>query len=885
MITFWIGLAFLANSWLWGLAYFSEANPWLYVASVAAGVLLIAWSQLSASDASRDRNALLRRDGLVLVLLLLLAILVPWPYRLAPLLVLLGLCAPLWKPPCRWLAAFRDGAVISGIILLVQGLTLFGYRSWTARSRELPWPLPQLLSGVAQLLGIRTGTDGAHVVLPTMRENHPLATTWELFLDPASLAFIAGGLVCVALLYRRAAPVVTEDPVKNQKRSQKTQAGVATQQSKLSQFFRNPLVRTLGLLLLAAAVWLPFRAGLLMAVYLHRAIRTDYDSPLNLMNQFWSPWIYLLLLIPLALLLARSMPRLSVASLFSEPVAAPAPFLSRPVLYAAAGSFAIAVLFTLAACWDPIGKRKLGRMAFDEYHSKWEPTGRPFDTEWYGHLSGYNYACIYDFASRFYDVSRVTNMITDATLSGLDVLILKVPTEPIHPAETESVLRFVRNGGSLLMVGEHTDVFNTGYHLNTVARRLGFSFRYDCLFGTQSFFDQFYKPTFAPHPAVQYIRGLDFATSCSIDTGRSSGRGVIVSTGLKNSMADYHANNYYPPAVDHAAMQYGAFVQIWGQRHGGGRVLAFTDSTIFSNFSAFEPGKRELLMGMLEWLNHRDRIGNPRLALLFLGLALLLFGIARFRRFSPAPLVIIAAAALGWITTARALAITQEQRMPFPKVVRPYVEVAIDRTTCDGPLSKNGFINGSPEGFGIFERWILRLGYFTKRISDPDPLTANLLVFFYPTKPLSAGYQRDLLNYVEKGGKLLVIDSPKNTNSTATTLLKNFQLSMKPLPGQGTLSGPSEWPAVPIDAAYEISGGQPLFHLEGKPIGSIARHGKGSVVAIGFGSRFSDANMGVTGDVEPNEDLRKVFNLQFALMRAIVEDKLSAQKVAGSSSP
>src|SRR5687767_741357 len=169
-------------------------------------------------------------------------------------------------------------------------------------------------------------------------------------------------------------------------------------------------------------------------------------------------------------------------------------------------------------------------------------------------------------------------------------------------------MRFVRNGGSLLMVGEHTDVFNTGYHRNTVARRFGFSFRYDCLFGAQSFFDQFYKPSFAPHPAVQYIRGLDFATSCSIDTGNSSGRGVVISTGLKNSMADYHANNYYPQAVDHAAMKYGAFVQIWGQRHGRGRVLAFTDSTIFSNFSAFEPGKPELLMGMLEWLNHRDRI-------------------------------------------------------------------------------------------------------------------------------------------------------------------------------------------------------------------------------------------------------------------------------------
>ena len=30
---------------------------------------------------------------------------------------------------------------------------------------------------------------------------------------------------------------------------------------------------------------------------------------------------------------------------------------------------------------------------------------------------------------------------------------------------------------------------------------------------------------------------------------------------------------------------------------------------------------------------------------------------------------------------------------------------------------KGGFIAGKPEGFGIFERWILRLGYFTSRRS------------------------------------------------------------------------------------------------------------------------------------------------------------------------
>jgi hypothetical protein len=46
------------------------------------------------------------------------------------------------------------------------------------------------------------------------------------------------------------------------------------------------------------------------------------------------------------------------------------------------------------------------------------------------------------------------------------------------------------------------------------------------------------------------------------------------------------------------------------------------------------------------------------------------------------------------------------------------------------------------------------------------------------------------------------------------------------------------------------------------------------VIALGFGSRFGDAQMGVTGDVVPDEKLRNVFDLQFALLRAIIRNEV-----------
>jgi hypothetical protein len=117
----------------------------------------------------------------------------------------------------------------------------------------------------------------------------------------------------------------------------------------------------------------------------------------------------------------------------------------------------------------------------------------------------------------------------------------------------------------------------------------------------------------AGHPSVQHVGVMDFATSCSLDVRGSSGRAAIRSTGLKNKTAEYHVENFYPVPSDSAKMRYGAFVQLWSTCYGRGRVMAFTDSTIFSNFCTFEPGKAELMLGMLEWLNYRDRLGNPRL--------------------------------------------------------------------------------------------------------------------------------------------------------------------------------------------------------------------------------------------------------------------------------
>ena len=62
----------------------------------------------------------------------------------------------------------------------------------------------------------------------------------------------------------------------------------------------------------------------------------------------------------------------------------------------------------------------------------------------------------------------------------------------------------------------------------------------------------------------------------------------------------------------------------------------------------------------------------------------------------------------------------------------------------------------------------------------------------------------------------------------------------------------------------------------GKAVGATLRVGEqgGSITVLTFGARFSDGQMGVTGDVVPDGDLQKVYQWQFELLHAIVAGRL-----------
>jgi hypothetical protein len=464
------------------------------------------------------------------------------------------------------------------------------------------------------------------------------------------------------------------------------------------------------------------------------------------------------------------------------------------------------------------------------------------------------------------------------------VLVIKTPTEPYRSDEAAAVARFVARGGGVLMIGDHTNCDRWSTNLNGVARPFGFQFRYDILFPVGSPYVERIEPPAIPHPVLQDVGPFHFAGTCSIDPGTSLGRAVVLTTGKWSLPPNYHAENYFPQAEYRPDMRYGAFIQLWSTRYGRGRVLAIADSTLFSNFCTFEPGKSELMLGMLEWLDRRSVFDSGPVRLLFwlvLGLAAVAsLGVAAWlvvgRIANPSGkgdvgriLLFVSAGLLGWTVASLAVPAIHRAAMPPPPIVRPLTRVVVDRTASEVPLCLNGFTNESDKGYGLLEQWIPRLGYFPSRRSGREALSGSALLILCPTRPTSDDYRNRLADYVAAGGRLLLIDSPESSGTTANSLLYRFGLVVKVAPGvQGELKSSDSWPAIPVQRTFEIEGGRPILWVGKTPVASVVTFGKGSVLALGCGSLLNDTGMGLRYNIAPDAKLLTRFDLLYALLRA-----------------
>jgi len=556
---------------------------------------------------------------------------------------------------------------------------------------------------------------------------------------------------------------------------------------------------------------------------------------------------------PLALFLARFVPW-SVGELQPRRFAGAARWR---VAVATACAFAVAVAGSAFFELRDSGPRKGGRVLIDELHSRsWSSALAPLDTQEYGRDTVYNYTLLVRFLAQHYDV-RVNDedRYDDERLSDVDVLVLKTATSAYAPTEIDAIERFVRRGGGLFVIGDHTDLLGMSTNLNPVAERFGMRFAPDACNRLED--GQAHEWTPLPwdvHPITTALARIDFMTSCTLELERSAEPLLVVRNAFSDPL-DYSSPSFFGDVAPDMDDALGLHVVAAARELERGRVVLFGDSTVFSSFGLTLGGRSDFLLRTVEWLN-RERAGADG-PLILLGavavssaIGLVLIGARLGAAFWSllAPTGLLAGGLLGFAASAELNA----ARHPLPQLVAPLPTIAFVDEGCELELPAPLLDSDVPDerAFDALYTWTQRLGYLPVVENLPLALGKQAAVLIHPDSALMQRSAPELEAHVRGGGSLLVLcDRPEVLKQLAA----NFELELT---------------GVDTDALRLAARGMELPTVGERSRAVRVEHGEGKLVVVLAPAAFSRAGMGSQLDpVDEGEPKRALYEELYAQLR------------------
>jgi hypothetical protein len=638
--------------------------------------------------------------------------------------------------------------------------------------------------------------------------------------------------------------------------------------------------RTIAFVTLAGLLYLTVRFMMLILLYL------NFEN----MRIFWNPWLAVASFVPLVAYFWKTVPFNLQQDARPLHHWSGATTDKRKLISISLGAFS--GIFLIVASWglhDP-GIMKKGRIIIDEKHSNWEWTTRKYDTRWFGMKSGYNYYCLADYLGYFYKVDANFKPIDADMLRNCDILIVKTPTAAFSANEIVAIRKFVRDGGGLFLIGDHTNVFGTSTYINPLAKPFGIRFEHnsthDLKTGNLSIFR---PPRLLPHPIVQDLTVFLFGSSCTLDVTWAA-EDVIMGYGLKSLKADYSQKNFFNAQTESPAMEFGQFVQSAGVKYGNGRVLAFTDSTVFSNFWIHLPGKPELLLGSINWLNRRNYIPYNFNSLLLVAGLLCLLADGLYVRYRlnwlaslPGTLFLLFALLLGFLLSTMLFSVLNRWGYSPPKPHTKLTRINFDLGHSDIFLPVTELVSNPARSYHTFYVWVQRLGYVPSAVSTIGAAVTqgDMVIIINPAKHFTKREKDQLTNYVLQGGKLIIMDTASNRKSTANEIIQDFGMQIKVHPFNSVFFHDSKGRKISTtEHAARIEGGHPLLQTaEKETLLAYVRAGKGVVAVFADAMLFADRVMGTTGIVPSAEQL-KVYELEFWLLQGLNDSNIKSPAAA-----
>lgn len=855
----WAGLVSMACSWTcWSGVYVGTYIPgqfesWFAYLIAIAGILAF------IAALGRIELTIAKTYYFVWAPLLFFALIIPYPYSIGPWVVTGGLVVFVWGNGETFIRRITPGILFSGLVMSAMASLVPAWYYLGCHDRGLPH-FASFLGYILSLFGTDAASSGQTLFVRCAEEYRLIQITAD------NMGLLPGLFVLIGIVLCWISDVI------------------------------DGAVRTLFKLLGIWVLYLVARYLVLLGIF--------FGWPhLTAISMMWNPVYSIISFIPLAAILASLFP----VSRLTGTVHLVWPRLSiRALSMITLLAFSVAGILIGGALTDP-GQEKIGRVLIDESHSDWEDTLRPLDTNWYGMHSTYNYYCLRKFLEHYYRVEINLREITPDVLMFQDIVILKCPTRPYTDSEQEALVSFVNKGGGLFLVGDHTDVFGSSTFLNALAERFDLSFDKNGQWDIDGQFSIYNHPPTLSHPVGKRTPEFLFATGCTLSAPLWAEKPVI-GYGMMTREANYKNEGFFPDQAHYEDRQIGLFLQIAGVFYGKGRVLCFTDSTVWSNFSFFLQGKPELLMDSLSWLNRSNTWwASAKRYVLFssciafiAALFLLMFSGLLRRHHAFALTTLMAVIPISCLSVDRIHGQIYQQPVPM----HDYRKINFDLSHSDMFLANRFWFpphNNYLKSYDAFFIAVQRLAMAPQVKSDflmalekeRDPI-----VIINPYRVFTEHEISAFQKYISQGGRALILDSSDRANSSFSwQLTKPFGMEIVyDAPSPGNKDEQKSLPPYTFSEKRDhqlsvsfstggvsrIDGGQPLLsYIPAQEKGksdpgkweaclSEVVSGEGKVWLCTLGTAFSDSIMGTSGSI-PNIHQQNIYRLAYNILNELAE--------------
>jgi hypothetical protein len=430
----------------------------------------------------------------------------------------------------------------------------------------------------------------------------------------------------------------------------------------------------------------------------------------------------------------------------------------------------------------------------------------------YGRLSVGMYGMLPRCLESFGASCVVSPDLSDADLADAQLLMLIFPNKPWQPGQLERIWRFVHQGGSLLVLGEHTVREKDGGSrfnevLEPTAMRVGFDSAMFAIGGWLQSYEAL------AHPASLGMRddrnqfGVVIGASVEMNwparpllVGRWGWADPGDATNDESKGGSMMGNQHYD-----AGERLGDVLLAAEQKLGRGRVVVFGDTSGFTNGILF--GSYEYASALFASLCNPPRFGTGRAALSFLALSVLIMGIWR----PPASrlTMLLALSVAGSIAASTAWSRRSATLLPTGAQQTPNMLAYIDAAHHSLVSGESWRING----LGGLELTLMRNGYHVLSLGDftlERLRRAGLLISPAPGQPFTRGEREALRTFIEQGGNFVcTVGYPESAASREMLAELGFFVGGI---GAATGVGPEPKPFGHFKAPYH-NGGDYMAHV------------------------------------------------------------------------